>query len=180
MIPECLTGEESQIVIEGMGWNEAGDLTLRLRLLNDGSRWAVRCMRSQAWRIQEKFTEGLDLLADDPILWPWRYAIYSTYFVGRPTDAYRATCRVLSAMPDGGQSLRIGPEALAGLLETGNGCLGQLPVPAFQIVESALQAFGVRVYHPGNDLSTVDQEYYALMLGNASYVVAQHFSFEPI
>jgi hypothetical protein len=180
VIPECLAGDESEILIEGLSWNEAGDLVLRVRLINEESRWAVCCIQPKTWRIHERFTEGLALIEDDPVLWPWQYAVHSTYFIGRPVDAYRAACRVLSAMPDGDHSLGIRPETLADLLQTGNGCLGQLPVPAFRIVESTLSAFDVRVYQPGDDLSAVDRKYYALMFGDDSYVVAQEFSFDQI
>lgn len=150
VLPECLLDEDAEIEIEKVSWAESS-LRLDLRLLSDASQWRVTCIGASAWRIQDRWAEGLRILDDDPVLWQSQFAIYTTYFRGKPANPHRAACDVLSAIPRGAGVLEMAPNQLADLLATGNGSLGSLPIPAIRLCQPILKAHAVDLYHLGLD-----------------------------
>ena len=177
MIPEFLLDEDCEIVLDGVTWRGKNDLILNLRVLEDGSRWVATCVDTQDWLLRDRFSEGLGLRLDDPLLWRWTFAIYTTYFFGKASDPYRAAADVLNAVPSGSGALQMGRFELGQLLETGSGSFGPLPVPAIKRIQAALTSHNIEVYPLGNDESEVSEEYHSLWFG-LSYVVAQRFLVE--
>jgi hypothetical protein len=173
----CLQDDHSEIAIESVSWNDA-NLVLHLRLRSDESFWIATCVGALAWRLADRFTEGLQILEDDPVLWKNQFALYTTYFRGNPLDPYRAACDLLGAIPRNSGVLEMKPNELAHLLGTGNGSFGPLPVPAIRNCQAALKQHGIEVYQIGGDLSEVATECSALLMGSGSYVVAESFLFE--
>jgi hypothetical protein len=177
VIPECLFDDEASIEIESVRWAPS-ELLLNLKLVDDDSRWVITCSAASAWRLQDRFTEGLSIREDDPILWQSQFAVYNLYFMGVSSDPYRAACDLLTAVPRDSGVLRSTPNALAKLLASGNGSLGWLPVPAIRICEPILKRHGVDVYHLGSDESETTAISHVLLFGNSSYVIAENFSAE--
>ena len=174
MIPECLLDTDAALEIESVAFAQS-DVLLELRLLSDKSRWLVNCRGASVWRIQDRFTEGLEVLEDGPVLWQSQFAIYTVYFSGKPGDPYHAACDVLSAIPRMAGILEWAPNRLADLLATGNGSLGSLPVPAIRLCQPILKAHGVELYHLGVDESETAVINTALRFGRSSYIIAEQF-----
>jgi hypothetical protein len=175
VIPACLLNEDECIEIEGVSWADS-DLSLRLRLFSDSSRWLVTCVGTSAWRIEDRVADGLCVEQDDPILWRSQFATYSTYFAGKPDNPHLAACDVLSAIPSTAGVLSLAPSALADLLATGSGSLGSLPVPAIRVCQPILKEHGVELYHLGGDESEMTTVSSVLKFGNGSYIIAERFN----
>jgi hypothetical protein len=175
VIPEFLLDEDTEGRIESAAWVDS-DLMLGLTLLSDESRWQITCAGVTNWRLEDRFIQGLRLSDDDPVLWESQFAIYTTYFAGKPSNAHRAACAVLSAIPRRSGVFRmLTPTQIADLLNTGNASLGALPVPVIRKCQSILKEHGVEVYDLRSDQSEATKILRALIFGDRSYVIAEQF-----
>jgi hypothetical protein len=172
-----LLNTDTDIAIEAVSWTNS-TLRLSMKVVHDSTRWLVTCAGASDWRIQDRWTEGLILSEDDPVLWRSQFAIYTTYFAGKPSEAHRAACDLLSIIPKSARVLDVRPNALADLLATGCGSLGSLPVPAIHLLKPVLQTHGVDLYYLGSDESNTTALRSALLFGDGSFVVAEQFHAE--
>lgn len=177
MIPECLLDDDVAIEVASATWAETS-LLLVLNSVADATRWLVTCKGVSQWCICDRFFEGLRVTEDDPVLWRSQFAMYTTYFAGKPNDPHRAACDLLGAIPKRAGVLDMPPNRLADLLATGAGSLGSLPVPAIRLCEPLMKKHGVELYHLGIDESDTTVVSTALLFGNASFVIAEHFEAE--